>query len=151
MILDPRQARLALGHLRPWRRVLEALEASDDRLAGVAYSIGDIATYRTVTGARDIDPARRFFAHHLSRGVLAVRSGRLTAETAPRDDLLVDRPYDDLDDVEWLLGEGQVMHAGPGQIMVPAPGEAVRVVSLTGRTVLLRLTVEGGTSSHPDL
>jgi evolved beta-galactosidase subunit beta len=151
MILDLPQARLAFAHLRPWRRALDAIEPSDARPAGVAYSLGDAVTYRAVTDAADVDAAGRFAAHHRYHQVCAVRAGRVVVESAPRGDLRVDRAYDDLDDTAWLTGRGAVTEAGPGRLLVPAPGEAVRVAEVSGRCVILRITVEGGSPQHPAL
>jgi hypothetical protein len=83
MILDLPQARLAFAHLRPWRRALDAIEPSDARPAGVAYSLGDAVTYRAVTDAADVDAAGRFAAHHRYHQVCAVRAGRVVVESGP--------------------------------------------------------------------
>lgn len=151
MILDPNQARLALAHLRPWRRALDAVEPSDRHPAGVACSLGDAVTYRAVTHADDVDPAGRFAAHHRYRTMLAVRSGAVVVESAPREELEADREYDDLDDTAWLTGRGERATAGAGELVLPDAGEALRVVEVSGRCVLFRVTVEGGSPQHPAL
>ncbi len=137
---DVEQFLVALGPATRWRRVAEALRRADRVPPDVTLSIGDSLTYR-VTASPDreaLTGSRRYLA------VRHVVGGSAVVEVAPVDGLEPAGPYSDLTDRQPFSGAATPVELRAGEVLVVEAGEAVRDVSVRGRVVVLRVTVEDG-------
>lgn len=130
----------ALGESRKWRRAAEAVRRADRVLPEVTLSIGDSLTYRVTTrpDCAELTGHRRYLE------VRAVLDGTAVVEVAPVAELQATGAYSDLTDRRHFTGTGERHELTAGQILVVERDEAVRDIEVTGRIVVLRVTVEPG-------
>ncbi|MCA0293876.1 MAG: YhcH/YjgK/YiaL family protein [Actinobacteria bacterium] len=139
LIFDTLEELVAALGTTTWRRAAQAVQRADEVLPEVTLSIGDSLTYR-VTGRPDcptLTGRRRYL------DVRAVLDGESVIEVAATTDLTAEGDYSDLTDREHFSGAGDSHTLTAGQIAVVEAHEAVRDVSVEGRVVVLRVTVEG--------
>lgn len=133
--------RAGLGGVKG-QRAAEAIQRADQALAEVTLSIGDSLTYR-VTARPDCS---ELTGRHRYLDARAVLDGTATIEVAPAGQLQPTDAYSDLADRQHFAGAGVRHELGAGEIVVVEPGEAIRDVEVTGRVIVLRVTMEDGPS-----
>lgn len=129
----------AHGGTKKWDRTLEAVANAPRVPTGVTHSIGDSLTYRVTT-----EPDRTELTGH--RRYLAVRhvlEGTATVEVAPVASLTPSGAYSDLTDRRTYTGSGREVVLTAGSVLVTEIDEAIRDLDVSGRLLVLRVTVEG--------
>lgn len=130
--------KIALGGALMWRRAADAILRADLVQPEVTHSIGDSLTYR-VTSRSD---RAELTGHRRYLEVRAVLDSTVVIEIAPVRKLEATDAYSDLTDRQHFAGTGERHELAAGEIVVVEPDEAVRDVEVTGRMLVLRVTVE---------
>ena len=129
----------SLDQATKWRRVAEAVRRADQVLPDVTYSIGDSLTYRVTSQPDSVT----LTGHRRYLEVRCVLDGTVVIETAPASGARPVDSYDDLTDRQHFEGSGERHRLVGDEIAVIDVGEAIRDVSVEGRMMVLRVTVEG--------
>lgn len=128
---------------RKWQRCVEAINNINKIQPNIMHSIGDSLVYRLQTTPTPANPLfegnRRYFAVHY------YLAGHETVEYAEKSTLVLEQPYQDETDREFLRGEGKHQEIQAGQLVIFENHEAYRFKESHGvRKVVLNVTIEDG-------
>lgn len=126
---------------KKWQRCMEAINNVENIHPGVFHSIGDSLVYRLAAGSEpqreEFEGNRRYFdVHYYLQGPEVI-------EFADKSALCTVTPYNDETDRELFTGEGEIVTARTGNVIIFENHQAQRFRPTSDvRKVILKVTIE---------